>query len=263
MGSQRKALAAAKKAGGATFYDEQGKNIYKSYPAAWQEPERYLENKILGAIVFCPTDELTLDEILDHPDVKRNPALFKVGGCYVNMPSIKSVVAGGRTIMPGIHPDSFSDGLPGGYAKTGHVDCMDFIDVVNEKTIIDVKKKIAYTQETPDEAVKAEKLLLIEGGITSPKQNDAARDDMFITLENAQGSFKYAPAKPGTRPDYHEAADDPDRGKPGYVFFDGLAATLDVGSLKGGYKIGLARGHKDTLLFCKNINIPLEIGSAR
>ncbi len=103
--SQRKALTAAKKVGGAIFYDEQGNQTHKTYPSAWREPQRYLGDLKMGALVFCPTDELSPEEILSHPEVRKNPALFAVGSCYIDLPGVKSITVENRIVLPETLPD--------------------------------------------------------------------------------------------------------------------------------------------------------------
>ncbi|HTK83838.1 MAG TPA: hypothetical protein VL625_02025, partial [Patescibacteria group bacterium] len=103
--SQRKALVAAKKVGGAVYYDEQGNQIHRTYPSAWQDPERYLGDLKMSALVFCPTDELSIEEILSHPDVKKHPALFEVGSCYIDLPGVESITVENHAVLPGTLPD--------------------------------------------------------------------------------------------------------------------------------------------------------------
>jgi hypothetical protein len=244
--AQRKALVAAK-----DEYKESRKTQYKSYLSAWREPERYLGGLRLGAIVFCPSDELTLDRMLEHPDVKRHPSLFKVGSCYINLPGLKSIVTdnGSRVVLPGIPFDPLLAALPKRYANTVRADCLDNIDVVNDKLpgIAD--------EHSPHARIGVPGLLLIEGRLARSEGDGIVPDDAFITFKSPTGVMKYVAIKPLPRTAAYSSILESTA-----VYYDLFSATPDIHSLKGNYSLGLARGYGDTLRLCNGNSVPLTIG---
>ena len=74
------------------------------YEEVWNDPSAFLGNKELSAIVFCvhSNNTLSLAKILENPEVKKQPRLFKVRSCYIWMPEVEEIVQPGidRTILP-------------------------------------------------------------------------------------------------------------------------------------------------------------------
>ena len=87
-----------------SFSVQQATNEYDVYEAVWNEPSAFLGNKELGAIVFCvhSNNTLSLAKILENPEVKKQPRLFKVRNCYIWMPDVEEIFQPGidRTILP-------------------------------------------------------------------------------------------------------------------------------------------------------------------
>lgn len=66
---------------------------FNKYDLIWATPASFLGDKELGAIVFCNSDKrISLEMIMQRPDVKLNPRLFKVIDFYVWLPNAKSIV---------------------------------------------------------------------------------------------------------------------------------------------------------------------------
>jgi hypothetical protein len=247
--SERKALAAPRDE--YIYLEKSNKTQYKSYAAAWRNPESFLGGKKLGAIVFCPSDELTLDRMLDQPDVKRHPALFKIQSCYINLPGVKSIVTSdGNRVFPGIPLDPLLDRAPQRYAKTSDMDCADSIDQVNDKFFETPKGDL------PPEEIGVPGLLLVKGRILRSEGNGSVSGDAFMTLRSPAGVMKYIALKrvPRTATNSSMLESCP-------TYCNLFEATPDMHSLNGEYSLGLARGDGDTLRFCKGISIPLKIGS--
>ena len=247
--AERKAFAAARDM---DIYLQEPRQ-YKSYPSAWLEPERYLGGTKLGAIVFCLSDELTLDRMLEHPDVRRHPALFKVGACYINLPGVKSIVTdnGSHVVLPGIPLDPLLAMPPKRYAKTVHANCIDSIDVINDKFFEQAN------EHPPRNKTEVPGLLLVEGRLARSEEDGVIPDDAFITLESSAGVLKYIAIKPMPRTAVYSSILESTA-----VYYNLFAATPDIHSLKGNYSLGLARGYGDTLRLCNGNGIPLTIGSA-
>ena len=61
------------------------------YETVWKEPTSFLGGKELGAIVFCTYyDKPTFRDIVERPDIKRQPRLINVAPCYIWFPSTES-----------------------------------------------------------------------------------------------------------------------------------------------------------------------------
>jgi hypothetical protein len=69
-------------------------NWFKQYGEAWNVPASFLGEKKLGAIVFCMDNQISLEKIMEQPDVKRQPQLLQVGKCYLWLPRSEPMKTG-------------------------------------------------------------------------------------------------------------------------------------------------------------------------
>lgn len=57
---------------------------FKKYDDVWLNPAQFLGGKKLGAMVFCESPKIfSVMQIMEQPDVKRQPRLTKIGRCYL------------------------------------------------------------------------------------------------------------------------------------------------------------------------------------
>ena len=76
---------------------------FKKYDVAWNKPETFLGGKELGGMIYCVSaDGLKLNQILERPDVKSQPRLFKLDNCYLWLPNVDSIVLpnSSRPLLP-------------------------------------------------------------------------------------------------------------------------------------------------------------------
>jgi hypothetical protein len=95
--SERKALVVPSWVDRAGWH---GKSAWQEeYYEIWQNPEPYLDNMTLDAIVFCEEDGIhfSTEEILHNQLIFRQPKLFKVSDCYIWLPDVNQIV------LPGNH----------------------------------------------------------------------------------------------------------------------------------------------------------------
>ncbi len=76
-----------------------------SYDVAWKDPASFLGDKELGAVVYCIEENKpfpNLTQILERPDIKQQPNLFKVENCYLWIPKAESITLPSRnkTLLP-------------------------------------------------------------------------------------------------------------------------------------------------------------------
>jgi hypothetical protein len=76
---------------------------FKGYDDVWNEPTKFLGDKKLGAVVGCvSTNKPTLKQILERPDVRARPSLFKIDECYLWLPNVASITLpdNNRLLLP-------------------------------------------------------------------------------------------------------------------------------------------------------------------
>ncbi len=66
----------------------------ENYYRIWQNPQPYLGDMALGAIVFCEGKDghFGIKEILNNQFVRHQPKLFKVSDCYIWLPGVDKIL---------------------------------------------------------------------------------------------------------------------------------------------------------------------------
>lgn len=65
---------------------------FSEYEDVWMKPSTFIGDKELGAVVFCGSmieEYADIQQIVNRADVKAQPDLFKVNGCYLWLPGVK------------------------------------------------------------------------------------------------------------------------------------------------------------------------------
>ena len=217
----------------------------KEYDVVWNEPAAFLGDKELGAAVYCVTgNKPSLKQILERPDVKLQPKIFKVENCYLWMPEVEAIVLSGsnRTVLPMDFLDNVVDSLPQNYdVVIPASNCDGSIDIVNG------------VSPAPQKIVTSS-LLSVDGWLAVSAKDGIAPDDIFVTLKSPSGTTEYVETHRTPRNDvnvYFKQLAMPDVG---------FTTTIDITALNGEYVLGLAMGYKGKLGQCEQFNIPLKIG---
>jgi hypothetical protein len=216
---------------------------FKEYDSVWKDPAKFLGDRKLGALVFTGSENI-LNNILKNPIVQTQPDLFKVLGCFVWLPNVKSIMIPGENhaTLPMDFIDNNTNFFPEGYTEGRSIGFDGSIDIING--IFPAPKKL-----------EASGFLSIEGWLAVSAKNGIVPDDIFVTLIDSKKRIKYYKCthrKP--RNDVKVFYNHPEMPDVGFT------STIDLRGVRGDYVLGLAIGYKGNLEQCNRFNIPIKIG---
>lgn len=220
---------------------------FSRYEEVWNDPAAFIGNKEVGAVAYCVSeieDDPNLIEILERPDIKKQPNLFRVNNCYLWLPGIKEIMlpVSNQTIKPMnfwskyVDIDSLSDN------SLSYVTCDGSIDSINGRPL-------------PPQSIEMSGLLLVHGWNALNPLEGTVPDEVYITLTNESGELLFVESDHTPRIDVKEYFHQTSMPDPGFK------ATINVSDLSGNYLFGIARLTNGEVEMCDNFKLPINISS--
>lgn len=219
--------------------------FYKDYPSITHNPEQFIDEAHLGAVVSCPSQSPPRPEELIRWASTHAWRVAEVQNCYIAVPGLPLSANHSSTICAKdaktrscnytfLSPPSHSkDFLNISYASR----CAGSIDSING---------VSRSPRT----FKVEHLLQAYGWLMVPVDKGVLPEKVYLVLTNRDGERMFIDTKPMARPDVAAAFKNPDLASSGYT------ASADVSTLKGQYLLELAYQEGGSLHICPQFKIP-------
>lgn len=219
--------------------------FYKDYPSITRNPEKFIDEAHLGAVVSCASKGPPRPEELIRWASARVWRVAEVQNCFIAVPSLSlsanhssATCAKGTTnrscnynfLSPPSQAEDFSNIS---YAHR----CAGSIDSVNGAS-------------PSPRTFKADHLLQAYGWLVPEIDKGILPEKVYLVLTNRDGKRMFIDTKPMARPDVGTAFKNADLASSGYT------ASADVSTLKGEYLLELAYQDGGSLHICPQFKIP-------
>lgn len=226
---------------------------FSAYPEAWEHPERFTGGLPIGAIAFCPSTDLNIEDIPKHEMVvKEGWKVFPIAQCYLALPKVSKITAGvpPHEIEAGIKTVPLLPGPNGQRDHLGKEACGNVM-IANES----IDKGLGTYSKKP---AVAERMLRVMGYL-----NPFKKDASFYLVFSQKGLPLYhvpvtrGSAESGVLPDSVMTMT-----KRGMIYIreSGFFTTIDVSGLKGRYDMELRMQNGKETLECDKAPVRLQLG---
>lgn len=218
-------------------------NSFSQYNDVWNNPENFIGDKTLGALVFCdPSGSPDLKKILENSQVKDKAHLFKIDYCYVWIPTAPLLSTSVSRQKETIDINNVDETINSRFPIVYQGSCIGSLDTIN-----------GLTPNAKNPIIKD--LLIIRAWMIISGADGTTPDNVFITLRAPNNKTQYIPTFRTPRIDvktYLQNTSMPDVG---------FESSLPTKNLHGEYLLGLANEYQGKLTQCNEYNIPITINS--